>query len=261
MKEGLLPARVKMLLEGLPGEVGVCWHNFATGAGFSFQAGLPMVAASLIKLPALIEAFRAVEAGEADFEEKFILRPEDKLPSCGALKALHDGLAVTLHDLCALMIILGDNTAANLVIRRLGMDKINGTLHRMGARDSKLRRLLFDAEAAARGVENTVTAADMLRLLAALYRGEAVSPKASAAMLDILKDQRLNGKMPFWLPPGVACAHKTGEDGGITHDVGIVFGPQPFAFCFLSQKTDPPLAVRAMQDITRLVYESTLEKE
>ena len=42
-------------------------------------------------------------------------------------------------------------------------------------------------------------------------------------MLSILKDQRLNGKIPFLLPHSVKIAHKTGEDDGITHDVGIVY--------------------------------------
>lgn len=36
-------------------------------------------------------------------------------------------------------------------------------------------------------------------LLEKLYQGEVVSAEASAQMLDILKDQRLNGKLPFFL--------------------------------------------------------------
>ena len=75
----------------------------------------------------------------------------------------------------------------------------------------------------------------------------------------IARYQRLNGKMPFWLPPGTRCAHKTGEDDGITHDVGIVYAARPFAVCFLSQHTDPPRFIRAIQDITRLLYEQAEE--
>ena len=66
-------------------------------------------------------------------------------------------------------------------------------------------------------------------------------------------DQRLNGKMPFYLHSrGIDCAHKTGEDDGITHDVGIIFAERPVFFSFLSEHTDVPQAERALQELALL---------
>lgn len=246
-------------LQQLPGEICFAYADLADGSRLEFNSHIPVVAASVIKLPVLVCAFEQAQRGLLNMEETIILRQEDKLPSCGALKAMHSGLQVTLRDLCVLMIILSDNTATNLVIRRLGMDAVNDCMRRMGLQDSTLRRLLFDSEAAARGLENTVTAGEMLLLLEKMYRGQLLGPDTDRQLLEILKDQRLNGKMPFWLPHGVACAHKTGEDDGITHDVGIVYAPRPFAVCFLGQKTDPPRFEREMQDITALLYQAACE--
>ena len=68
-------------------------------------------------------------------------------------------------------------------------------------------------------------------------------------MLQILLDQRLNGKLPFYLHgEGVKCAHKTGEDDGITHDVGVVFAERPFVICMLSNRVDVPAFERLIQD-------------
>ena len=91
----------------------------------------------------------------------------------------------------------------------------------------------------------------MGRLLAALYRGEVVSPAASARMLQILGDQRLNGKIPFWLDGRVKCAHKTGEDSGITHDVAIVYAPRPFVLCICGDPVDAPALNALMAQAAR----------
>ena len=234
-----------------PGRAGLYWQDLTTGQQAGVRQEEPFEAASVIKLPVLVETFRQIEAGLAQENEPFPIRQEDKLPSCGALNYLHTGLTVTLMDLATLMIILSDNTATNLLIRRLGMDNINSTIREMGMTTTRLRRLLFDSEASARGVKNTVSPAEIGRLLAALYRGEVVSPAASARMLSILGDQRLNGKLPFWLDGKVKCAHKTGEDSGITHDVGILYAPQPFVLCVCGDPVHPPSLNALMADVAR----------
>lgn len=238
-------------IRDFPGRAGLYCQDLSTGKEWSVRGEEAFEAASVIKLPILVELFRQLAAGEAREEESFTIGEADKLPSCGALNYLHTGLSVTLMDLAVLMIIVSDNTATNLLIRRLGMDNINSTIREMGMTTTRLRRLLFDSEASARGVKNTVSPAEIGRLLAALYRGEVVSPAASARMLSILGDQRLNGKLPFWLDGKVKCAHKTGEDSGITHDVGILYAPQPFVLCVCGDPVHPPSLNALMADVAR----------
>ena len=92
--------------------------------------------------------------------------------------------------------------------------------------------------------------------LETLWRGEVVSPGASAAMMDILLDQRLNGKLPFFLHArGIRIAHKTGEDTGVTHDVGVIFAKEPLVVCFLGEHVDVPAYERLMQDAARVLCE------
>lgn len=246
---------IQEALRALPGSISYYYEDLVTGAVETFEAERPLVAASLIKLPILAEAMRQMETGEANPDERFVVTGEQKMPSCGAISYMHDGLAVTLMDLVTLMIILSDNTATNLLIDRLGMENVNRTAGALGLTQTCLRRRLFDAEASAKGVENTVSARDMGRLLAGLYRGQVVSQSASAAMLKILADQRLNGKLPFYLHAlGVPVAHKTGEDSGITHDVGIVYAGRPFVVCILSNGTDVARTERVMQDVALALY-------
>lgn len=232
------------------GKVALYYEPLNGGGGMEFQADLPLIAASVIKIPIMVEAFRRFCEGSLDPKQQHLLRDAERMPSCGCLNRLHEGIALTLMDLVELMIILSDNTATNILIDLLGVDAINRGLRTLGIENSTLRRKLFDREAQQRGLENSVTARDMGKLLKMMYNGTLISAAASEKMLEILKAQRLNGKLPFYLKSrGVAVAHKTGEDDGITHDVGIVYADKPFLLCMLSNETEVPAFERLMQDM------------
>lgn len=244
----------------LPGKTSFYYKNLVSGKTFGLNASVPIIAASVIKLPIMAEFFFQAAEGQIDMNTEYAIQADDKLPSCGALNYMHDGLKVTLKDLCTLMIILSDNTATNLLIRRLSMAEINQRIQSLGLKSTELTRLLFDAKAQDKGLENRVSAEDMGLLLSLLYDGKLVNTQASNQMLNILKNQRLNGKMPFFLH-GVPMAHKTGEDDGISHDVGIVYAEEPFIACFLSEETDVPSFERWIQDTTFLLANASSHKK
>ena len=63
-----------------------------------------------------------------------------------------------------------------------------------------------------------------------------MNEKISDEILNILYQQQIKHKIPGKLP-NMAIAHKTGEDDGITHDVGIVYAEEPFVVVFASNET------------------------
>ena len=244
-------------LDRLAGDKGVYIKNLITGETFAYGEDIPVVAASVIKIPVMIEVFRAARDGELSLDAIHALCDEERLPSCGTLKAMHTGIEMTLLDLVKLMIIVSDNAATIILIRRVGIERVNRTLRALGLEKTTLRRLLFDAEASSRGVVNHITAGEMGALLEMLWRGEVVSPEASRQMMDILLDQRLNGKLPFFLhPQDIDIAHKTGEDDGISHDVGVIYTREPLVVCFVGEHVDVPRYERIMQDAARMLCEA-----
>ena len=151
--EKIVPA-----LERLSGDTGVYLCNLVTGDMRAYAADKPVVAASVIKIPVMIEVFRQARDGLLDLNEIHRLSDDERLPSCGTLKAMHTGIEMTLLDLTRLMVIVSDNAATNILIRRVGMENVNRTIRELGCEKTCLRRLLFDGEAAARGIENSITA-------------------------------------------------------------------------------------------------------
>ena len=152
-------------LLSLPGQVGCYYKDLTSGETFGFRAEEAFLAASVIKLPIYAAVMKLAAEGKLDLSETLLCREEDKLPPCGALYFFTGDIHLDIRTLCALMITLSDNTATNLLIRRLGMDSLNEQFRAMGLKGTRLERLLFDGEAAARGLENRTVPEEMGALL------------------------------------------------------------------------------------------------
>ena len=237
-------------LDELPGEIGFYYVNLTTGERIERHADDLFESASVIKLPMFAAILKWHAEGAVDLQEKLTFTDADKFPSCGALQFFPTPMDVDIETLCKLMITLSDNTATNLLLRRFGMEAFNAAFRRMGLERSRIERFLFDAEASARGLENRVTPRDMACLLEGIYRRTFVSETVSAYMEDVLLRQQIKHKIRGYLPRAIACAHKTGEDAGITNDVGIVYGERPFVVCWLTNHTEVPAAERAIRELT-----------
>lgn len=241
-------------LRALPGEIGFYWKNLCTGEQFGFHQDALLQAASVIKLPVCAVILKLAEEGRADLQERLVCREEDKLPSCGALQHFPGDFEIDIETLLRLMITLSDNTATNLLLRRFGLETLNREFKSVGLERTRLERLLFDSDAAAHGLENRIVPEEIGLLLERIAKRTFVSSAVSEKLENLLAKQQIRHKIPGYLPRGVRVAHKTGEDRGITNDVGIVFAAQPFVFCFVSNDTDVPSAERCIRELALELY-------
>ncbi len=246
-------------LEKLSGKIGFYYKNLATGEVIAYHEDEAFMAASVIKLYVMAEAVRQCKEGILSGDDVIQIDKSKCVPSCGALTYMHDGLEVTIQDLYTLMIILSDNSATNFLIDILGEEAINTGIRALGCEKTQLNRKMYDEEKSARGIQNYVCPLELGIFLEKLYLGEIFDAESSEHMLSVMKDQRLNGKIPFYIhtiPDHGPIAHKTGEDTGITHDVGIVYAKQPFVLVFLGNETEVAHYEREMADISLMLYKA-----
>lgn len=224
---------IRQEMETLPGHLGVYYHNLSTGYQFGVRESEAFLAASVIKLPVFLYLLKT-----ADMKETLTVEESDKVPGCGALSLFTGPVQTDIRSLCRLMIDLSDNTATNRLIRFCTIPALNEYFRSLGLAQTCLRRFLFDAEASAAGLENTISPKEMGLLLEKLYRGTLFPAETTSEALDILLDQQIGHKLDGKLNGIVPIAHKTGEDENLSNDVGLVLAPQPFVLCFAGHDTD-----------------------
>ncbi len=225
---------------------------------------VPFHAASTMKVPVLVELWRAAAAGTCRLDEPLPVRnafasladgsPFRLDPADDSETSLYErvGELVPARELARLMIVRSSNLAANLLIERLGAAAVDTAMRGLGIDGLRVLRGVEDEAAYAAGLNNTVTAAGLARLLEMLAIGEVVSPAASAEMLAILAAQELTDGIPAGLPAGTRVAHKTGSIARCYHDAGVVFPgrPSPYVLVVLTsgldERADAPALVASI---------------
>ena len=250
-----LQARLQTVIQAADAEFGVSILHLESGDELHINADASFPLCSVLKVPVLCEAFRQMDEGAFTLEDRWELTFPVKNIGSGILTYLRDGLQPTVYDLLLLMMIISDNTATDMVMNRLGVEKIDGFMKELGLANLHMTmtirgifedmgseladptRLLTDLDklrvspptrrdgrAFSAGPDNNVsTPRDMTTLLAMIYRGEVVNRAACDQMLHIMLQQQLNQRLPRFLPEGTPFAHKTGTLSGIRNDAGILY--------------------------------------
>lgn len=237
-KEQQALEKIRREMEAIPGHLGFYYKNLVTGQEYGIRAEEAFLAASVIKLPLFLHVLRQAAEGSLDMQQKLTVEDWEKMPSCGGLNQFTGAVEADIRTLCRLMIVLSDNTATNKLFRLCGLESCNAAFREMGLEKTVVRRLLFDSEAASRGLENTICPKEMGMLLETLYRGTFVSDAVCREAIDTLLKQQVDHKLDGKLCGQVPIAHKTGEDTRLSNDVGIVYAKQPFVICFAGHDTD-----------------------
>ena len=205
------------------GVVGVAVHD-AGRELYSRHGDRRFRAASTIKVPIMIEAYRQIERGVLSLDDRHELRDEDRVPGSGVLGHLHAGLDLTFADLLYLMIAVSDNSATNLIIDRIGLDAVNASMHSLGMRDSILGRKMLGRLPKEGDPENWATPLDFSLAVQAIVNGEAAGPESCTRMLETLEQQGEVRRISRFLlgGEGVSWGTKPGDLAGVVNDVGFV---------------------------------------
>jgi beta-lactamase class A len=181
---------------GPNGRIGISGRNLVTGQRLSVGADQSFPAASVGKLPLLVEIYRQTSSGSL---------------------ALSDEQRADLRA----MIIQSDNDAANRLLELLKPRTINATLQTLGLVGTKLVNP-FGLASATGNPANVTTPGDMTRLMELLASEQLVNPQASREMRGLLLQSQDSSKLRRGLPSDARLAHKSGWYEGVANDVGLI---------------------------------------
>ncbi|MEU1642480.1 class A beta-lactamase-related serine hydrolase [Micromonospora zamorensis] len=214
-----------------------------------------VVIASIFKVLLVLEFARQVEAGQLDPTERVLVTADDRLGGWG-LAGCTDDAEVSLRDLAYFAMSVTDNTAADLLLRRVGpdllpmlaaelglsrtrvlggpRDLVELMLADVGARteaefarifptlpEERVRAMrVFDPEHT-----TSSTAREITRLLTLIWRDEAGSPAACAMVRTWMARQIFWTRLAAGFPPGVRVSGKTGTLPGLHLEAGVAEYP------------------------------------
>jgi beta-lactamase class A len=196
----------------------------------------PVVAASVFKLPVLVELFRQVD-GRAEGPT--------------GLSIFQDPVRLSWRDLATSMMVVSDNAATDVVCERVALDAVNATAAAFDldatwvASDCRgifalvyedvgvdsfddfpeeLSRELLERQRCLDPQQtNRTTARDMTRLLELVWTDQAASPEACAEMRSILSKQVWPHRLASGFPEdAITTSGKTGTLLGWRNEVGVV---------------------------------------
>ncbi len=249
--------------------VGLYLLDLNNGDSVALDAGVVLHAASMMKVPVMIQLFRDVDSRTLSLDDSVTLTNTFSSIVDGSpyqLGADDDsdstlygrlGEKASLRELVELMITASSNLAANILIQRLGAERIQLLTHELGARSMTVLRGVEDIKAYEAGLNNRTSARDMGILFKAIGDGTAASDSSCRAMIGILAGQEFNDGIPAGLPNGIQVAHKTGSITRINHDGGIVGvgSERSYVLVVLTKGIDEPaVSDELIADLSRVAY-------
>lgn len=260
--QGNLQSYVTQALNSLSAKSSIFAKHLPSGRTIELRADVPMNTLSVIKIAVMLQAFRDVEGGKLKLTDRYLIRPEDLRRGSGLIQTFDAGLNPTYRDLIEQMIITSDNTATDIMIRTVGLARVNTMLAQLGFRETRLNRTtgdlfrevwiradaknatMTDREVYERGFPNDATssersftlegdstrwlgrttAREMATLLEGILNAKYASKLSSDVMIGMLRRQFYASRLPQRIQYRASVAHKTGDWPPIAgNDVGIIF--------------------------------------
>ncbi len=250
-------------------EVSLACRDLETGKTVLIGPEKMMHAASLMKVPVMIEVFKQAEKGIFSLGEKIIVTDKFKSIVDGSLYSLtatedsdddiygYIGKEMTIRELVHRMITVSSNLATNILIERVDARNVMETLAALDIHNMEVLRGVEDIKAYEKDLNNRTDAFSMMQVMCSVAEGKAGTKDACQEMIEILSQQKFRDKIPAGIPEGIKVANKTGSITQIDHDAAIVFpeGRKPYVLVIMTRGIEEREdAEKLIAELSRIVY-------
>ncbi len=244
-----LIAKIAPMTQGLTDLTpGVFMVDLDKGNYYSFNGDMVFSAASTIKVPILIAFFQDVDAGKIRLDEVMTMETTDIVDNSGEMQYSAPGTKYSALEVATNMIVTSDNTATNMIIRRLGgIDKVNQRFKQWGLQQTLIRDRLPDLT----GI-NTTTPKELTTLLTAVSQGQLISMASRDRAMFIMSKTETDTLLPAAMGAGAQISHKTGDIKSMVGDSGIIDMPSGKRYVITTLMKRPDNDSRA-QDLIRQI--------
>ena len=202
------------------------------------NSDIKLPAASSIKVPILIVLLTMLDRGEVFWDEKLTLT-KDKIGSGSGWMAYQEvGEKFPIFEVASEMIRVSDNTATNLIIKRLGGIKlVNQKFREIGLKNTEINNFLPDL-----GGTNLTSTKDLSLAIALVDSGSLLNVGSRDLFREIMQKSKTNSLIPSGILRGLGketkdidyhlslkgylVHNKTGDIGISYSDTALIKTPQ-----------------------------------
>ena len=241
-------SRIKDQL-GSGGRLGVAAMNLGTGRAIEFDAHSRYAMCSTFKLPLAAAILEKADRSELSLAEEIPFGPSDLLEYAPVVRAALVRGSLSVAHLCAAAVEVSDNSAANLLLPRVGGPAgFTQFMRRAGDEVTRLDRNEPELNTNLPGdPRDTTTPAAMLGLLRAILVGGVLTPSSRSFLIQWMVNastgrDRLRAGLPAW-----QAGDKTGTGAnGANNDIAIAWPPSgpPLLIASYISGGDAPNAAR-----------------
>jgi beta-lactamase class A len=236
------------------GTVSLFVRNLTTGAEASVNANRVMPAASLYKVPIMVETVRQIRLGRLSADQQMVVQRGHWVPGSGVLQG-RVGESLPIRELLRLLIAESDNIAAMMLLDVTGLNNVNQTMRGLGLQATRLIDYRVQG-AYDNGGPYWTSAGDMGALLDTIATGRLIDQDASDEALRLLGQKQASDLLGELLPWNVKVAHKWGEIPGARHEAGLVFSPKfQYVVVIMTENVDPRGSPSYIRDLSKTIYD------
>ena len=182
------------------------------------QPDKALPAASSIKTPILLAGLEDLDAGKLRWNEPLTLSKEVVGGGAGWMASKPVGTRFPFWEAATEMIRVSDNSATNLLIKRLGgKTALNARFQAMGLTATVVNNWLPDLDGT-----NTTSSLDLARSIALVDTGEMLSPRARDLFRGVMGTSRTNTLLPLGLLMGLGGDSADPDSALLAHGVTVL---------------------------------------
>jgi len=207
--------------------LGVAVLDTGSGAAFEYRGQERFPMCSTFKFLLAAQALHAAEQGKGSLDARIRYKRSALVPNSPATGPHADGAGMTVRELCEATVSLSDNTAANLLLARLG-GPAGFTRYLRGLGDTVTRLDRIEpamSECKPGDVRDTTSPLAMLSSLQKVTLGNAITPASCQQLLEWLLNCKTGDHSLRAGASGWKVANKTGAGPGTRNDVGLLWRP------------------------------------
>jgi beta-lactamase class A len=128
-----LKQQILTLVKQVPGSMGVYIRHIERNEEITIEADKVFPLGTVYQIAVMVEVFRQAEKQMLSLEDRLELTDSVKTVSSGILQYLSPGIKLSMKDLLVLMMTISDNTATDMLWKKIGVQSVNMMLRELGS--------------------------------------------------------------------------------------------------------------------------------